>query len=409
MVIEMKEIIIVVPRYSVDMTITERVSFYQVKKVLGYYPLMFIAPEKLRPVIEQENEQAEYFDDSNFESVVTYSKLLLSPEFYKRFSRYRYMLLYQLDAFVFSDKLLDFCSLGYSYIGAPVPRIFWRDIGQRVGNGGLSLRKISDCIKVTEKKEEIFESSGLMKSFIPCEDKFFGYCGKHKMLGFSIPNVDIAERFSIEYDVARSWSRISINNLPFGCHAWSKPQYFELWKPYIERHYNEKVIETLEREIFCSGRKDYRESILPGYLSYLKIRFKKKREWNEEIKDVSQYDHMIPKGGRYILWGRGEVGRRLESLFLLLNRTIVCFFDIDNVEKDFDSDIDICRPDISWAQAHNYKIVISTSKYENEIKKLLETKKLVQGQDYFNGVDLEQQIVLKYYANIWKNMKNRSR
>ena len=79
------------------------------------------------------------------------------------------------------------------------------------------------------------------------------------------------------------------------------------------------------------------------------------------------------------------------------------------MEKDFDSDIDICRPDISWAQAHNYKIVISTSKYENEIKKLLETKKLVQGQDYFNGVDLEQQIVLKYYANIWKNMKNRSR
>lgn len=45
---------------------------------------------------------------------------MLEADFYRRFGKYKYMLIYQLDAFVFSDKLLDFCEMGYDYIGAPV-------------------------------------------------------------------------------------------------------------------------------------------------------------------------------------------------------------------------------------------------------------------------------------------------
>ena len=39
---------------------------------------------------------------------------------YSRFEKYEYMLIYQLDAFVFSDRLMEFVEAGYDYIGAPL-------------------------------------------------------------------------------------------------------------------------------------------------------------------------------------------------------------------------------------------------------------------------------------------------
>jgi len=44
---------------------------------------------------------------------------MMSPAFYDAFKAFDYILIYQLDAFVFRDELEYFCSLGYDYIGAP--------------------------------------------------------------------------------------------------------------------------------------------------------------------------------------------------------------------------------------------------------------------------------------------------
>ena len=49
----------------------------------------------------------------------SYSDYVLSSEFYDTFKAYDYMLLYQLDAFVFEDRLMEFWELKYDYIGAP--------------------------------------------------------------------------------------------------------------------------------------------------------------------------------------------------------------------------------------------------------------------------------------------------
>jgi hypothetical protein len=43
----------------------------------------------------------------------------LSEEFYQAFTDFEFMLIYQLDAFVFRDELADWCRSGYEYIGAP--------------------------------------------------------------------------------------------------------------------------------------------------------------------------------------------------------------------------------------------------------------------------------------------------
>ena len=79
--------------------------------------------------------------------------LWMSKQFYFRFlPNYKYMLIYQLDAWVFTDNLQEWCDKGYDYIGAPFLSIVKKNsprvIFKGVGNGGLSLRRIQYCIDV---------------------------------------------------------------------------------------------------------------------------------------------------------------------------------------------------------------------------------------------------------------------
>ena len=82
---------------------------------------------------------------------------MLSPEFYRRFSDTDYILVCQLDAYIFRDELLSWCKKEYDYIGAPwsAPALYrmpilrlWRryfhsrrrtEKDFKVGNGGLSI------------------------------------------------------------------------------------------------------------------------------------------------------------------------------------------------------------------------------------------------------------------------------
>ncbi|MCK5681152.1 hypothetical protein KAI46_10130 [bacterium] len=48
-----------------------------------------------------------------------YNKLLVFPGFWDAFPSFEYMLIAQLDAFVFRDNLDEWCRKGYAYIGAP--------------------------------------------------------------------------------------------------------------------------------------------------------------------------------------------------------------------------------------------------------------------------------------------------
>ena len=115
------------------------------------------------------NYNIEFFDNDYFRSEVTYSQLLLSKAFYQRFIDYKYMLIYQLDAYVFRDELQYWCNQGYDYIGAP----WFEDCSSheegaklwKVGNGGFSLRKTSRFIQILSYKGPVFKP-GFIRSKI---------------------------------------------------------------------------------------------------------------------------------------------------------------------------------------------------------------------------------------------------
>ncbi len=160
------KVVITIPLHKGILKPTEELSITRCVEVWGEkYDICIIAPEG-----EDMSEIKGYFphlllrrvEAHKMSSIKEYNKLLLSEEFYAMFTDYDYMLVYQADCFVFHDDLENWVSKGYDYVGAPwyfecsqlekfYGRIF-RSLGLyhgdgfrygEVGNGGLSLRKIS--------------------------------------------------------------------------------------------------------------------------------------------------------------------------------------------------------------------------------------------------------------------------
>lgn len=284
----MNKCVIVVPVYSENLLLYEQASIRQLFKVLGQHDIAFITYRELNLTIYQNiaNEYElnnlfyEYFDKKYFVSVQSYNELCLSKEFYERFRNHEYMLLYQTDAWVFRDELLDWCDKGYDYIGAPV---FWKDKNDTytydirgIGNGGFSLRKISYCMQMLSfpKEQKFFTAKGIMKLYLGnirynkeyapfClkikallvmlfkmigirnniktlfeeyynnEDFFFGIDAQYvKGVNANIPSLDIAKKFSFEVHPELLFYNNN-NMLPFGCHAFAKYDYDTFWIKYI--------------------------------------------------------------------------------------------------------------------------------------------------------------------------------
>jgi hypothetical protein len=243
------EVAVVIPFYKAVLTYYEQISLDMCFKIFGNYPIIFIAPEDLSlngMQFQNNNVEIMRFPKENFVSNQSYSRLLLSKVFYTNFMLYRYILIYQLDAFVFSDQLLHWCGLSYDYIGAPwhksmLPFLYqlplWarydklrRILGmsQYVGNGGFSLRKVKSFLRALN----LIENKAL--NFHSNEDFFWSLLVPSYLPFFSIPDVDTALRFSFETNPQENYRRTG-GKLPFGCHAWAKHD-IEFWRPIFDNH-----------------------------------------------------------------------------------------------------------------------------------------------------------------------------
>ena len=112
-----REVAIVVPFYKHLLDADEQVSLAHLEHYLGGYDRYLAAPTSFDRGLD--GFELKRFPDRYFANPITYSALMVAPAFYKSFADYRFILLYQLDCLVFADNLLDWCSVGYDYIGAP--------------------------------------------------------------------------------------------------------------------------------------------------------------------------------------------------------------------------------------------------------------------------------------------------
>ena len=263
--------VVLLPVYNGTPTRTESASLRQCLEVLGRHPIVFVTFPELdltayRAVVESYGLpfRMECFDKSFFDSLEAYNRLCLLPDFYRRFAAsHDYLLIYQLDAWVFRDELDEWCSKGYDYVGAPWiqghPDRPDRSRFKAVGNGGFSLRKISFCLRTLEDSGSILtptvlkalirdRACGAVARKFPIyrtqerllkaardgriyEDTVFSL-QKYTSLQAAIPSPDEAMRFSFERQPALLYE-YSGGQLPFGCHAWQLPSHLAFWQSWI--------------------------------------------------------------------------------------------------------------------------------------------------------------------------------
>lgn len=248
--------IIVIPVYKSTPLWNEDISFTRCIEILSGQTICIITHRDLDISYYSEvlnkaelSYKIKYFDKKYFKSLRGYNQLMLSCDFYKRFSIYEYMLIYQLDAYVFRDELEYWCKQRYDYIGAPWFE-GWHDavadspiIG--VGNGGFSLRRTRSMIRLlktvkyyefTERLIEVSKLDKLLKNSVLLSklirriikikrnnknEDLYIYNLSLVFRWFKIAPSSEALRFSFDANPEVLY-KLNNNKLPFGCHAWER-------------------------------------------------------------------------------------------------------------------------------------------------------------------------------------------
>lgn len=217
----MKDVAIVAIGYKSEMTDGEKLSFkrcldvFQKRDIFVVGPLNVSRDEYVKINENQSEINFINLEEKWFKSVFTYGKMLMQKWFYELFLEYKYILIYQLDCYVFNDNLDYFVSLDYDYYGATW---LWDNTFYCVGNGGLSLRKISAFIENLEERKDLdFINSDKCDYFI--EDHAF--CTGFYPLKNICP-INIAEQFSFETSIFnRNPDEMNIEDFPMGIHGFA--------------------------------------------------------------------------------------------------------------------------------------------------------------------------------------------
>lgn len=256
-------VIIIVPVYKESLSTYEEVSFRQCLKILGKYPIGIICPDSLQldnyqKIANEYNKSIHIinFEQIYFYNIQGYNMLLLSKHFYKTFLEYTFILIYQLDAYVFKDELPYWCNQNWDYIGAPWFENFGSyEAGDKltmVGNGGFSLRKTKALYDMLNYKfplknlkylyytklrnksiRHVLEfflklfgfrnnANYIINRYISMnanEDLFFSTEYTGSKIKLKIPPVSVAIQFSFDISPEYLFS-LNHQTLPFGCHGW---------------------------------------------------------------------------------------------------------------------------------------------------------------------------------------------
>ena len=279
---DLLKVAIVIPVYRKQPNAYEVLSLNQCCKILGLHPILLICPDimDLSPYLDICRQHGieplvERFDAHHFSSIGSYNKLLFDSRFYERFSRFTFILIHQLDAFVFKDTLLYWCDQGFDYIGAPWFSEYKGSTSASSmlpcgGNGGLSLRRICafmhvltapfptarvktwDDLWIKYKDMSLLgkasryhrqlnkyrRKSNLYANFIVqprmFEDRFFSNVVPRIFSRFKVAPSSVGMFFAFECQPRRLFE-LTVQQLPFGCHAWELYD-ISFWQPLIEAY-----------------------------------------------------------------------------------------------------------------------------------------------------------------------------
>jgi hypothetical protein len=246
---------VVVPVYRPRLEPDEALSLRHLERYLPDADRYLLMPEGLDFV--RDDYRTVRFPDRRFASVAAYNRLVLSREFYARFTAYEFILVHQLDAIILNSGLQPFLDLDVDYLGAPF--VEYDEDGNPylsgVGNGGLSLRRVNAFRRLLDSKvpakpageyfrtrygdaHAVDKAVGLGKAALKWmgirnsvgweiedslgnEDAYVAARASHFHPAFTFGTIESALAFAFERE-PRYCLELSGGKLPLGAHAWDR-------------------------------------------------------------------------------------------------------------------------------------------------------------------------------------------
>lgn len=240
-------VVVVVPVYKQNPSAAEELSLRRSFSILRNYEISLCCPEGLDVSVYDALAgrvlRKERFLPEFFQGLDGYNRLMVAPDFYLRFSSFEYLLICQPDVWIFRDELCQWCKKGYDYVGAPIfGQCYSHEMGEffwSTGNGGLSLRNVRKFIDIT--------TTGIpartMKEYGWSEDCVFCIALKDSSCALRLPLSIEAAHFSFERS-PKYLFELTGYQLPFGCHAWAKYDFYEFWSRYIPYELTQQEIDA---------------------------------------------------------------------------------------------------------------------------------------------------------------------
>lgn len=259
-----KRVVIVIPTHRPNLTVDDKISLSHLKRYLGKYDTFFVIPNRISSkTFISMGFKVKKVDNNFFGTIRRANEMYLNKRFYEIFKTYDFMLIYQLDALVFSNKIEKWVNSGYDFIAAPwfrpIVGYFSHKKGSTLsgGNGGFSLRNIQKSLKildivnksatrrsknplirqlwfllalVTSKSHEIWLNAPA-DNYPFNEDGFWSYEAPKYDPSYKVALFREALKFSFER-FPRKCFALNNRQLPFGCHAWTKYDR-EFWEKYL--------------------------------------------------------------------------------------------------------------------------------------------------------------------------------
>jgi hypothetical protein len=260
------KVAIMVPlSFRTERTADEEISYRHLLHYLGKYDKYLIVPKGTR--VRWPGFEVLEFPQKYFGSVLNHTKLMLSERLYQSFSNYQFLMIYHLDALVFSYDLDKWCAAGFDYIGAPWfqnPDTPWVR-RQSVGNGGFCLRNLNSVLNVLNSNRPCQDPTEYWREFSAGrsqmsrlmngprkylkrlqwfndvrwqlyrwsinEDHFWSTFAAHYYPEFRVADFQSALRFAFEAAPRRCFE-MNDRRLPFGCHAWFRYDR-QFWEPFL--------------------------------------------------------------------------------------------------------------------------------------------------------------------------------
>lgn len=249
-----KKVVIVIPTHRPYFTDDDKISLSHLKKYLGKYDTFFVIPSRISSkTFTSMGYEVKKVDNIFFGTLRRANEMYLSKKFYEAFKKYDFMLIYQLDALIFSNQLEKWIKSGYDFIAAPWFRPIIGYLSHKKGspssggNGGFSLRNIKKSIKILDivnrSASRTSKNPIIRKLWFPIalllgkshkiwlkapatnypfnEDGFWSLEAPKYDSSFKVAPFKIALQFAFE-KFPRKCFELNNYQLPFGCHGWSK-------------------------------------------------------------------------------------------------------------------------------------------------------------------------------------------